>query len=163
MEIADLIKIVNESLEAAQAELVTEGLRLHSAGITLATTYDTTGSTGFKFLFISTGGEVNINKSHSVTYSFTTPDAKSLPEMGLGGDSYLRESLISIIKESSQLYNLNKDILNLDKSGFKVDLSFDIKKKGDGGFEFKFFNMGADISGAQTKKNAHSIALTFKD
>ena len=163
MEISDLITIVNESLEAAQTELTQEGIELKSASINLATTYDTTGSTGFSFLFISTGGEININRSHSVTYTFSKPEAKPLPEMALNGDSYLQESLIGVFKKSSELYNLNNDIGNLDKSGFQVKVTFDVKKKGDGGFEFEFFNIGADISGAHSKKNAHSITLNFDD
>ena len=140
------------------------GLKIESAEVKIAIektqVIDGTVDIGVKI-----GGAKEVTNASTITYNYTPggsieEKAKPTPDITKQLIFVLNKAATSFAQVQSTI-DLNNGKF-LEKNGFAVELAFNIKQKGETGFEFEVFGFGVNAGGEHSTKASHSIKLTFE-
>lgn len=157
-DLKSVIKLINESLKIAQADLEKHRLLLSEAEITLVTATEKSGGGGIK-IFAKASGKWSKEITSTVTYKFAAPNVSADEKKAFTPTAFAKA-----IVSSAQSYRDAGPVAQLIKDGFEQEISFSIKAENGVGVEISLFGL-VEIEGSAdlTKTVAHSAKLTFKD
>lgn len=156
----DIVKLVNNSLDKAEKDLVDSKVKIDKAVIKLETAQDFTAGGGFKII-IKAGADYSRERATRMTFEYTTPPAIENKDVGVKPRKF-EKKLVKAIKEAAKQWKGAKDIDGLVASSFTVDLAFTVKLEGELGVEFEVWGVGVDLGGEGSKSAVHTISLSFK-
>jgi len=157
----EMVSTINNSLDAANTDLVESNLEVSTATITFKTVYSKEGGGGFK-IFVKAKKQWQWERASSLSFEYVKPPVDSLiTEMR--PPKFSKNLAQAIISGAKQWQAAKETISGLKKDKFTVDVSFTIKNKNQVGFEIEIWGIGVDASADFNNTAVHSVSITFQE
>ena len=164
VELAPVVKAVNDALTDAQSKNVKGFPELKKAVLELSSTVTKEGEAKFKFLIFSIGGSKGSDAGVTLSLEMTVPSTSGAIEPSSVNPMDLKYALARAINQAKVAWvQANQQAIGkLKPTTIDVEVKFAIRKSASGGVDTaELLPVGLELTGKIAREETHSVKLTF--